>query len=49
MKNINLLISELLKDTSDNSNIIYDTQNQKFKSQNKIFEKNDSIMDFFLQ
>lgn len=47
MKNINLLISELLKDTSDNSNIIYDTQNQKFKSKNKVFEKSDSITNFF--
>lgn len=47
MKNINYLISKFLRDSSDNSDIIYDPQNKKFTSNKKIFEKKDSITDFF--
>ena len=47
MKNINLLISELLKDSSDNSDIVYDPENQRFRSNKKFFEKKESVFDFF--
>ena len=49
MKNINETISNFLKDSSDNSSIIYDINIGKFKSQNKIFEKNESISNFFIK
>jgi hypothetical protein len=48
MKNINEIISKLLKDKSDNSDIIYDVDTKKFQSKTKTFEKKDSITDFFI-
>jgi SAM-dependent methyltransferase len=48
MKNFNTLVSKLLKDNDDNSNIIYDLETKKFKSNSRFFEKKDSITDFFV-
>ena len=49
MKNNNEKISPLLRDSSDNSDIIYDVNKKIFQSKNKKFEKNNSITDFFVK
>ena len=49
MKNNNEKISPLLRDSSDNSDIIYDVNKKIFESKNKKFEKNNSITDFFVK
>lgn len=48
MKNINIIVSKLLKDSDDNSDIIFDSNTEKFKSKSKVFEKKDTIVDFFI-
>ena len=49
MKNINEIVSKLLIDSSDNSEIVYDQQSKNFKSQKKIFSKKENITDFFCE
>ena len=49
MKNINEIVSKLLIDSSDNSEIVYDQQSKNFKSQNKVFSKKENITDFFCE